>query len=104
MNVWVGLVEGGLGLAAPMTLSVRPFVGLLTSTTIQGLIGRSFAGGRGGEGREERWGGDQRLTGRGCKPQTNYTPSPNTAGRLTRKNILFDRVCRAGKRETNCRV
>lgn len=43
----------------------------------------------------------QSLTGRGCKPQTNYTPSPNTAGHITRKNILFDRVCRAGKYDTN---
>ena len=33
---------------------------------------------------------DQRLTGRGCKPQTNYKPSPHTAGRITGKNILFN--------------
>lgn len=29
--------------------------------------------------------GDQMLTGRCCKPQTNYTPSPNTAGHLRKK-------------------
>lgn len=42
-------VDVGWGLAAPMTLSVRLFVCLLTSTSIQRLIGHSLPGG-GGEG------------------------------------------------------
>ena len=91
---------GGLG----STLDpLCPSVCLLTSTSIQRLIGHSLQGGKGG-GQPGGGGlGDQRLPGRGCKPQTNYTPSPNTAGRITRKNILFDRVCRAGKYDPSCR-
>lgn len=92
-----------MGLAALSTLSVRLSVCLLTSTSIQRLIGHSLQGGKGGGQPGGGELGDQRLPGRGCKPQTNYTPSPNAAGRITRKNILFDRVCRAGKYDPSCR-
>lgn len=77
---------GGMGLALPMTPSVR--LSVCTSANLHQhptAHWSQFAGGRGALG-------DQRLTGRGCKPQTNYTPSPNTAGRRTRKNILLHRV------------
>lgn len=49
-------------------------------------------------------GGDERFSRRGCKPQTNYTPTLNTAGRMTRKNILFGGVRWPGKHYTKCMV
>lgn len=49
-------------------------------------------------------GGDERFSRRGCKPQTNYTPTLNTAGRMTRKNILFGGVRWPGKHYIKCMV
>lgn len=51
-------------------------------------------GGWGGWGR-----GDQRLGRWGCKPQTNYTPTLDTAGCTTGRNILFGGERRAEEEE-----
>lgn len=44
-------------------------------------------------------GGDQRLVRWGRKPQTNYTPTLDTAGRTTGRNILFGGERRAEEEE-----
>lgn len=52
-------------------------------------------GGWGGVGE----GGDQRLVRWGRKPQTNYTPTLDTGGRTTGRNILFGGERRAEEEE-----